>query len=262
MIWLTSDWHFNHDREFIYKPRGFDSVEAMNEHIITCHNILVQPLDDVYVLGDLMLGDSEKGIECIKQMKGRLHIVRGNHDTDSRIELYKQLPNVVEIENAIVLKYRKYHFYMSHYPTLTGNLEKESLKQMTLNLYGHTHQKGSFFEDRPYMFHVGIDSSKCFPNCLDDIIVAMNNKVEECKEFLDQPKESIAVTKIKETRRLVETNWDLYSYEVSNCDKCVWQYNSCPGPNILYNAITYEEKYKCPPGLNYKRDPPDGGYYG
>ena len=31
MIWLTSDWHFNHNREFIYKARGFDSVEAMIE---------------------------------------------------------------------------------------------------------------------------------------------------------------------------------------------------------------------------------------
>ena len=61
-IWLTSDWHFGHDREFIWKARGFASIEDMNEYIITAHNTMVNPDDDVYVLGDLMLGNSEKGI--------------------------------------------------------------------------------------------------------------------------------------------------------------------------------------------------------
>ena len=33
-IWLSSDFHFCHDREFIYKPRGFESVEEMNAAIV------------------------------------------------------------------------------------------------------------------------------------------------------------------------------------------------------------------------------------
>ena len=183
-IWLTSDWHFGHDREFIWKARGFASVEDMNEHIIAAHNAVVKPDDDVYVLGDLMLGDSEKGIECIKRMNGKLHIVWGNHDTDSRKAKYAELPNVVECNHVIVLKYKKHHFYMSHYPTLTGNLEKESLTQMTLNLFGHTHQQTNFYMDMPYLYHVGVDSHKCFPVSLDDIIEEMHQKVRECKEFL------------------------------------------------------------------------------
>lgn len=83
-----------------------------------------------------------------------------------------------------MLDYKKYHFYMSHFPTLTGNLEKESLKQMTLNLYGHTHQNSNFYEDRPYMYHVGVDSHDGYPVSLDKIIEEMNDKVEECKGFL------------------------------------------------------------------------------
>ena len=123
-IWVTSDWHFGHDREFIWKARGFASTEDMNEYIIASHNAVVKPDDEVYVLGDLMLGDSAKGIECIKRMNGRLHIVRGNHDTNKRWEAYSELPNVTEMENVILLKYQKHHLYLSHYPTLTGNLEK------------------------------------------------------------------------------------------------------------------------------------------
>ena len=184
-IWLTSDWHFNHDREFIWEARGFDSVEQMNEWIVFHHNKLVQPDDHVYVLGDLILGDSVAGINYIKRMNGQLHIVRGNHDTDRRWELYKELPNVVDMQNAMYLKYKKHHFYLSHYPTLTGNLEKESLTQMTLNLYGHTHQISNFYMDMPYMYHVGVDSHDCKPVLLDDIIEEMRQKVEECKQFLD-----------------------------------------------------------------------------
>ena len=31
MLFFTSDWHFNHDREFVWKQRGFSSVDEMNE---------------------------------------------------------------------------------------------------------------------------------------------------------------------------------------------------------------------------------------
>lgn len=186
-IFVTSDWHFNHDREFIWKARGFNSIEEMNQAIIERHNSIITPEDDVYVLGDLMLGGPDRmneGLELIKQMNGKLHIVRGNHDTERRWLAYPTLPNVVEHKDAIYLKCGKYHFYLTHFPCLTGNLEKETLTQMTLNLYGHTHQKSNFFEDRPYMYHVGVDSHECYPICLTDIVAAMRNKVIECKEQL------------------------------------------------------------------------------
>ena len=36
---------------------------------------------------------------------------------------------------------------MSHYPTLTGNVDDSGLHHMTLNLFGHTHQNVNFYED-------------------------------------------------------------------------------------------------------------------
>ena len=33
-IWLISDTHFNHNKDFIWSPRGFNSVWEMNEVII------------------------------------------------------------------------------------------------------------------------------------------------------------------------------------------------------------------------------------
>ena len=133
-----------------------------------------------------MLGDTSN-IEYLKRLNGKIHIVLGNHDTTTRKNLYEELPNVVEIEKVgIALKYKKHHFIMTHYPMLTGNLEKESLKQMNLNLYGHTHQTSNFYNDMPFMYHVGVDSHSGYPVLLDDIIEEMYAKVKECKDFLDE----------------------------------------------------------------------------
>jgi calcineurin-like phosphoesterase family protein len=169
--------HFNHDKEFIWKARGFNSVQEMNEAIIYRHNSRVIDSDDVYVLGDLCLGDLEAGRECISQMRGKLHIVLGNHDTSRRIEMYKSLPNVVEIADALRIDFGKYHFIATHYPMLTGNLEKESLKRMTLNLHGHTHSSSKFYYELPYCYHVGVDAHDCKPVQMEIILEDMKNKV-------------------------------------------------------------------------------------
>lgn len=185
-IWLTSDWHFCHNREFLYKPRGFNSIEEMNEAIIKNHNAVVAPDDDVYVLGDLMLGDNEKAKQYIEQLNGKIHIVRGNHCTDKRWnEIYPTISNVVELCGwAEVIHYRKYHFYLSHFPTNTANIEAESLHQCTLNLFGHTHSKEKFREDYPMYYNVALDANDNTPVLLDDIIDRMKAKIQECISYL------------------------------------------------------------------------------
>lgn len=191
MIWLTSDWHFNHDREFIWKARGFSSVQEMNEAIIQRHNALVRPDDDVYVLGDSSLGGGDAQIlatnkALIERLNGRLHIIRGNHDTDRRVAMYESCKNVVgPVLYADMLHYKGYHFYLSHFPTLTSNLEKESLKQCTCNLFGHTHQTTNFHLDMPFMYHVGVDSHNCTPVLLDNLIEEMKMKVIECLKEIE-----------------------------------------------------------------------------
>ena len=190
MIYLSSDLHFNHDRAFIYQPRGFNSIEEMNEQIIQNFNEIITDEDELYLLGDIMLGGAdslEAGLILLNRLHGQIHIVRGNHDTDKKWFAYAEAcPRVVEVENAIYLKHNGYHFYLSHYPTYTANLEKESLKQCLINLYGHTHQKDNFFQDIPWAYHIGVDSHHCKPVNIDDIIPEIKRKVIECKEFLGE----------------------------------------------------------------------------
>lgn len=184
-IWLTSDTHFGHDREFIWGPRGFKSVWENDATIVKNWNDVVDIDDDVYHLGDVMLGNNELGIKRLKELKGKIHIIRGNHDTDTRLDLYDHCYNVVEVVDAKWLKIYGINFYMSHFPTFTSNLEKSSrLSNHIINLYGHTHQKSNFYEQIPFMYHVGVDSHGCKPVLIEDIIKDIEAEAKNCKKYL------------------------------------------------------------------------------
>ena len=178
-IYLTSDLHFCHDKEFLYKPRGFDNVWDMNKVIVSNWNSVVGAEDEVYVLGDLMLNDNNEGIRLLKSLKGNIHIILGNHDTDARVQLYNECWNVVEITYATIIKYNKLRFYLSHYPTITSNTDEKHFSQHLFNLYGHTHQRTNFYNDIPWIYHVGVDSHNCAPVHIDQIIDDCRKKYQQ-----------------------------------------------------------------------------------
>ena len=186
-IFITSDTHFGHDREFLYGPRGFTSIAEHDEEVIRRWNEVVKPEDTVYHLGDVMLGDNAHGLDCLRRLNGTIKIVRGNHDTDTRWKLYAELPNVELFDWATVIKYKKYQFYLSHHPTFTSNLEKEPfLRAHLVNLYGHTHQTKDFYNDIPFMYHAGLDSHNCYPVLLDDAIEEAKEEIRKCVSFLGE----------------------------------------------------------------------------
>ena len=180
MIWFTSDLHFCHDKDFVWQVRGFESIDEMNAEIVRRWNERVYPDDDVYVLGDLTLGNVEEGIRLIAKLNGYLHIMRGNHDTDKKVERYLELPNVVEVKCADILKYKKAIFWLSHYPTITANYDDDKpWAQHLVCLFGHTHQEQPFYNDNPYMYNVGMDAHNCTPISIEEIMNDIRNKKQQ-----------------------------------------------------------------------------------
>lgn len=188
MIYFTSDLHLGHDQEFIWGARGFNSVAEMNEKIITRWNSRITKDDDVYVLGDLVMGGVEN-VELLKQLNGKIHIIYGNHDGPKKREAYAELENVVECGWANMIKYKKYNFYLSHYPTITDNEdigEIVSPKECVINLFGHTHQFDDFYDTNDgynfRMYHVGVDSHDCFPIPIDEVIEEIKMVFQKSKD--------------------------------------------------------------------------------
>lgn len=178
-IFIISDLHLGHDKDFIYGARGFESVEEMNEAIIRKWNEVVSEEDDVYVLGDLVMGP-EENLQMLRRLNGWLHIVRGNHDTDTRFLFYDRYLNTVELVDAIYFSYDGYKFYLSHYPTITTRADAgKPLKKCLVNLCGHTHTKDPF-EDWGVgtIYHCEVDAHDCAPVRIEDIIRGLKQKME------------------------------------------------------------------------------------
>jgi calcineurin-like phosphoesterase family protein len=180
MIYFTSDLHFCHDKPFIYEPRGFASVEEMNLAIVDNWNSIVNNEDEVYVLGDLMLCDNDIGIELLKQLKGKIHVICGNHDSETRQQLYRELPNVVSIEYATEIKYSKAYFFLCHYKTATANYDdQKAWAKHLISLHGHTHSKEKFEDGNPYQYNVALDAHNNKLVSIEEIIEDIKQKQEE-----------------------------------------------------------------------------------
>lgn len=186
-IFITSDLHFGHDREFIWGARGYADVNEMNIKQLEKFNSVVTEEDEVWILGDSLLGDAEEGLKYLKQLKGKIHICLGNHDTATREKMFKDLGWDVQL--CARLKYKKMNFYLSHYPTITHNLEEKEIWQVIINLFGHTHQTTNFYHDDPWMYHVGVDSHDGYPVSLDQIILDVKAEMQKCKEMLGETNE-------------------------------------------------------------------------
>ena len=181
MIYLTSDLHLCHNKPFCFGPRGFSNVYEMNRSIVMNWHHIVQPEDEVYILGDMMLCDDVVGTALVKQLTGKIHLILGNHDTDQRAEIFKNCWNICEVTHATRLKYKGYHFFLSHYPCLTSNFDYDKpLKARLISLCGHTHTKDKFADwHLGPIYHVELDAHHCKPISLDQIIEDIEAKVRE-----------------------------------------------------------------------------------
>lgn len=172
-IWFTSDTHFCHNQSFLYEPRGFTNVDEMNEAIIERWNKVVKPKDIVYHLGDTILNNNEKGIECFKRLNGEIFLIWGNHDTENRTNaLFEECRHkLMGGWHAFIIKHGKQSIYLSHYPTLTANFDDKHFSQHVINLHGHTHQRNNWLQvDNPFMYHVGMDSHNCTPIHIEEVL--------------------------------------------------------------------------------------------
>lgn len=172
-IFVSSDLHLGHDKEFIWKARGFGSIEEHDEAVIENFNDAVGPDDTLILLGDCMLGNSEVMIKKFHQLPAHMWLIFGNHDSDTRKKLYADSLNVDRILGyADVLRYDKFQFFLCHYPTLTANYDDDKfLRRQMIDLCGHTHTKDRWADiDKGLIYHCEVDAHDMKPVLLDDII--------------------------------------------------------------------------------------------
>ncbi len=142
MIYYIADCHFFHEAlNTKMDKRGFDSVEEMNEYMIKKWNDKIGASDTVVVLGDLSLGKVEETNELLRRLKGKICLIRGNHDRyvdnpgfdRSRFEWVDNYREMTDSQRKVVLCHYPIPFYNGQYRL------KKNGEPKTYMLYGHVH---------------------------------------------------------------------------------------------------------------------------
>lgn len=135
---FSSDYHLSHGNVIKYDNRPFKNIDEMNETIITNHNEIVRDDDDLYFLGDFCFNfrDAE---ELMKQFKGNLFFIKGNHDKKDMIKLYQKYGTYLGEQKMI--KVNEQEIVLNHYAMRVWNKSHHGV----WHLYGHSH--GSLPDD-------------------------------------------------------------------------------------------------------------------
>lgn len=191
---ITSDWHFSHrnicgEDAFVETRKGFSSIEEMNTHIISSINSVVTNEDTIYHLGDIGFGKPKELYEILTQIRGQIHLFKGNHD-DSKLLKYIVNHNYllgdgrnkfVLHEVGIIIKRNKVVFYLTHYPLGLGEYRRNMR-----SICGHIHDDAARDAN---VINVGIDSPElpknnkfAAPIELDMAMELVNKKWEKWHE--------------------------------------------------------------------------------
>ena len=187
MIYFTSDLHLGHDKPFMYEPRGFKSIQEHDKAIIDNINSIVTNEDDLYILGDIIMGDQDRGIELLKSINGKKTIILGNHDTENKIAKYKSLG--IPCHYMLPLRYGKYSFLLCHYPIkLFPNWDKPAKKSRWC-LCGHVHSSNEYDDIEIGNYHVQLDAHENKPISINEVINAITSYKERRTKMLIEYKD-------------------------------------------------------------------------
>ena len=77
---FTADLHFGHENIIRYCDRPFSSVADMNDALVANWNATVTDADEVWVLGDVAMGQIDEGLAHVGKLNGHKVLLAGNHD--------------------------------------------------------------------------------------------------------------------------------------------------------------------------------------
>lgn len=88
--------------------------------LIARWNATVKDTDDVYILGDLIYKAKKPAIWYLKQLKGRKHLIQGNHDFHI-LKDENLMKEFVSTDKMMYVKDGNYTIVLCHFPIAEWN---------------------------------------------------------------------------------------------------------------------------------------------
>lgn len=141
-LWFVSDLHFGHTAVIEYSKRSFWTAKDMDEAFIANWNQAVGIKDDVWVLGDVSFHKTERTVEILRALRGRLWLVRGNHDKmlvkkPETSAMFQRICDIhtLKVPDTDAADGKSQRIVMCHYALRTW----EKSHHGAWNLHGHSH---------------------------------------------------------------------------------------------------------------------------
>lgn len=153
-LFVTSDTHFSHNKEFLYKPRGYDNVQDMNDNMIDVINNTVGPDGILLHLGDFCLNtNTEQYNNIVRRIKVKaIWMLWGNHNNPIQKFHGINSQQLVGYNGDTMIKYLQHYytfgcnnkqFVCFHYPIVAWDGQNTG----SMHLCGHSH--GNYLPSRP-----------------------------------------------------------------------------------------------------------------
>ena len=175
MIYFTADLHLGHEKIIEYSNRPFQTVGAMNSALISNWNIVVNPEDTVYIIGDLFFGGTrspEEYKQILNQLSGKKYLVLGNHD-NSWSKHFDLSSCFEDVALMMEINYnKKYTLTLCHYPMMSWKDDRNGSGYM---IHGHIHNRKddnffSLIRANANMLNAGVDINGFRPVTFEELI--------------------------------------------------------------------------------------------
>ena len=183
MLFFTSDHHFGHANIIKYCNRPYRDVQEMNRALVDNWNDIVEPSDEVWVLGDIAMGNRYETLSYVKELHGYKVLVPGNHDKcwfghknfEAHLLDYYDCGFNRIFKSDTTMKLAGEKVLISHFPYLNddefGQEGQRYAKYRPANnggwlLHGHVHDK---WRQLNRMINVSVEVWDYFPASAEEI---------------------------------------------------------------------------------------------
>ena len=176
MIYYIADTHFGYKPILWSAARPFATTDEMDAVIIKNWNDTVNDDDVVYIVGDFAYDKGEIPAFYFEQLRGRKHLIRGNHDVglDDQERLFDYCESVtdfLEIDDS------GYHIQLCHYPFVHH--------KRALMIHGHIHNRRGpayqMLKSMPNVLNAGVDINFFKPVTIEQLI--KNNEMYYSEKY-------------------------------------------------------------------------------
>jgi calcineurin-like phosphoesterase family protein len=175
--YITADLHFGHKNIMTFCPvtrkRFRGDVDYMTEAMIKEWNDIVEPVDTVYMLGDVAFLSGYNAALVMMRLNGRKILIEGNHDRKTLMDVNFR-NQFAEVHKYLDITYDGHNIIMFHYPIA----EWDRMHRGALHFHGHLHGNKSGLEGFRAM-DVGMDATGFIVTEMEDAIAkAVKGKIK------------------------------------------------------------------------------------